>query len=318
MPETFDPYHKWLGIPPEEQPPNHYRLLGMKVFEPDPDVIAHTADQRIGHIRSFQIGEHALLSQRLLNEIAAARVCLLDSKKKAVYDAALLRDLAKDLPKDKAEHGLDLEKLAYLESLAPAAVDKRSNPRRRKKKVPWQLLAIAGAAVLVLAIIGIFELTVGSRDKKDTDETAEQLFAKSKPEATVPAEKPKEKPEPDLNAKANHKVEPARPADHASQPEPIKATKPENTPAAESPEMAAKRLKQALANAKTPEDFRAVARRGLKLFELAAAGGQTDLTKRIATIALIAAREAEDDTLAADATFCILKGRRQPTRAEEQ
>lgn len=23
----FDPYHKWLGIPPKDQPPNHYRLL---------------------------------------------------------------------------------------------------------------------------------------------------------------------------------------------------------------------------------------------------------------------------------------------------
>lgn len=23
----FDPYHRWLGIPPSEQPANHYRLL---------------------------------------------------------------------------------------------------------------------------------------------------------------------------------------------------------------------------------------------------------------------------------------------------
>ena len=28
--EKFDPYHIWLGIPPEEQPPNHYRLLGCR------------------------------------------------------------------------------------------------------------------------------------------------------------------------------------------------------------------------------------------------------------------------------------------------
>ena len=25
----FDPYHRWLGIPPEEQPADHYRLLGI-------------------------------------------------------------------------------------------------------------------------------------------------------------------------------------------------------------------------------------------------------------------------------------------------
>ncbi len=30
---NFDPYHKWLGIPPDEQPANHYRLLGLELFE---------------------------------------------------------------------------------------------------------------------------------------------------------------------------------------------------------------------------------------------------------------------------------------------
>lgn len=34
MPEPFDPYSEWLGIAPEEQPPDHYRLLGIAPFEP--------------------------------------------------------------------------------------------------------------------------------------------------------------------------------------------------------------------------------------------------------------------------------------------
>ena len=29
----FDPYDQWLGIPAQEQPPNHYRLLGVSLFE---------------------------------------------------------------------------------------------------------------------------------------------------------------------------------------------------------------------------------------------------------------------------------------------
>jgi hypothetical protein len=29
----FDPYRKWLGIAPADQPPNHYRLLGLDLFE---------------------------------------------------------------------------------------------------------------------------------------------------------------------------------------------------------------------------------------------------------------------------------------------
>ena len=28
MSDHFDPYYTWLGIPPEEQPPDHYRLIG--------------------------------------------------------------------------------------------------------------------------------------------------------------------------------------------------------------------------------------------------------------------------------------------------
>ena len=27
--DTFDPRHRWLGIPPEDQPPNNHRLLGI-------------------------------------------------------------------------------------------------------------------------------------------------------------------------------------------------------------------------------------------------------------------------------------------------
>ena len=41
---AFDPYHKWLAIPPEEQPPNHYRLLGFPQFEFDADVIEGAAE----------------------------------------------------------------------------------------------------------------------------------------------------------------------------------------------------------------------------------------------------------------------------------
>ena len=83
---SFDAYHKWLGIRPEEQPANHYRLLGINLFEGDADVIASAADQRMGHVRLFQTGEHAAFSQRILNELATARVCLLNSSKKVAYD----------------------------------------------------------------------------------------------------------------------------------------------------------------------------------------------------------------------------------------
>ena len=64
MSEQFDPYHKWLGIPPPEQPPDHYRLLGIRRSDHDPDVIENAADRRTAHVRSAQTGEHAAASKK--------------------------------------------------------------------------------------------------------------------------------------------------------------------------------------------------------------------------------------------------------------
>lgn len=90
----FDPYRKWLGIPSWEQPPNHYRLLGINLFENDPDVIETAADRQMGHVRNYQAGKYSELSQRLLNELSAARLCLLAPDKKKAYDEKLRTELA--------------------------------------------------------------------------------------------------------------------------------------------------------------------------------------------------------------------------------
>ncbi|HET6879639.1 MAG TPA: WD40 repeat domain-containing protein [Pirellulales bacterium] len=91
---AFDPYHKWLGIPAAEQPANHYRLLAVALFEDDPDVIETAADQRMALLRTFQTGPHSADSQRLLNELSSARLCLLTQEKKSAYDADLRRRIA--------------------------------------------------------------------------------------------------------------------------------------------------------------------------------------------------------------------------------
>ena len=90
----FDPYLKWLGIHPKDQPPHHYRLLGIDTFESDPDVISNAADARMAQIRTYQAGRYSSLSQQILNEIAAAKVALLSGQKKAEYDEQLRARLA--------------------------------------------------------------------------------------------------------------------------------------------------------------------------------------------------------------------------------
>ncbi len=85
----FDPYYEWLSIPPEEQPANFYRLLGLKVLEANANVISSAADRQMTHVRSFAGGPKAGIAQRVLNELAGARVMLLEPARKAAYDAML-------------------------------------------------------------------------------------------------------------------------------------------------------------------------------------------------------------------------------------
>ena len=99
---TFDPYHKWLAIPPAEQPPHHYRLLGVALYEADLDVIEAAADRQMSYIRQCATGPYTKESQKILNELSAARVCLLNKAKKEAYDRELKARLAPPKPAEPA------------------------------------------------------------------------------------------------------------------------------------------------------------------------------------------------------------------------
>ena len=91
---SFDAYLNWLGIPPHEQPPNFYRLLGVVLFESNPEVIQQAADRQSLHVGSFQAGPQGEMCQQLMNEIAMAQFCLLNPQQKAAYDGQLYESLA--------------------------------------------------------------------------------------------------------------------------------------------------------------------------------------------------------------------------------
>jgi hypothetical protein len=135
----FDPYLKWFGIHPKDQPPNHYRLLGIELFESDPDVISNAGDSRMLLVKTFQTGGNADVSQRILNEVAAAKVRLLTPAKKADYDAALRRQLG------VAEPG------------APVAVEPVAG-----KRPSWALLA---GVLAVLALAAVVWIASRGRDR---------------------------------------------------------------------------------------------------------------------------------------------------------
>jgi serine/threonine protein kinase len=102
VPVQFDPYYKWLSIPPEEQPANFYRLLGVKELEADTDVIQSAADRQMAHVRTFATGPNSAIAQRVLNELSGARGMLTDPARKKAYDA-MLRSAASEAKQVAAE-----------------------------------------------------------------------------------------------------------------------------------------------------------------------------------------------------------------------
>ena len=89
----FDPYLEWLGIPLDERPIDNYRLLGVPRFETDSARIAAAADERMTQLRKYQTGPRGRFTQKLLNELSAAKGCLLSPERKAAYDQALHQQL---------------------------------------------------------------------------------------------------------------------------------------------------------------------------------------------------------------------------------
>ena len=87
----FDPYHKWLRIPPQEQPPNHYRLLGLEVVRIDPEVIDAAANRQMAYIQQLA-GETWRFVAEITQRTIRRTLVLLDQKKKTHYDAELRRN----------------------------------------------------------------------------------------------------------------------------------------------------------------------------------------------------------------------------------
>ena len=144
----FDPYYKWLGIPPKDQPPNHYRLLALDRFESDPDVIDAAANRQMAYLQQRATGKHAALSQKLLNEITAARLCLLNPQKKAEYDAELKAKLA-----PKAEDNEAIPPPASVPSTVPLSDHKETAPQQPTPNHRSRRIVLVSGGCLALALV---------------------------------------------------------------------------------------------------------------------------------------------------------------------
>jgi len=163
MPAPFDPYAQWLGIPAAEQPPDYYRLLGVQQFESEPAVLARAADERMAHVRKFQTGPRGAFTQPILNELAAARLCLLNPASKASYDQMLQGLLMVAAPPVPAEAPSAPVAPIPLQPAAVVVVEPtvrqapRRQPLRRRRDWTWVwavgMVALAGAALMFAFVL---------------------------------------------------------------------------------------------------------------------------------------------------------------------
>lgn len=177
--DAFDPYEQWLGISPGERPADHYRLLGLPRFEDDLARVAAAADARMTLVRSYQVGPRGRYTQRVLNELAAARVCLTTPEAKAAYDESLrVRDLAAVAPSAM----LPVPRPPPVASpLAPPVLPPPVAPRLPNLQMdtgqsgelepdadfaepsPWRrpIVGLVGAALVVLAVVAVGGIGTG-------------------------------------------------------------------------------------------------------------------------------------------------------------
>ena len=78
----------WLGLPPGEWPPDHYRLLGLEPGEDNAELIEQRVHQRLDAVRCYQM-MHPEQATEAMNRLAQAFVCLMEPATKKAYDAAL-------------------------------------------------------------------------------------------------------------------------------------------------------------------------------------------------------------------------------------
>ncbi|HVW39123.1 MAG TPA: hypothetical protein VHB99_17530, partial [Pirellulales bacterium] len=116
---------------------------GISADERDLDVIEAAVLRQSAFVRNFQAGAHAEEATRILNEIAAARLCLVDAKKRAKYDADLAKRPASKRSGESSARHSDLAVDVAAASAAPsqrapqpAPPSQRASPAAPRQPAP--------------------------------------------------------------------------------------------------------------------------------------------------------------------------------------
>ncbi|MEZ6126828.1 MAG: hypothetical protein R3C49_27240 [Planctomycetaceae bacterium] len=159
MTAAFDPYRELLNITSSERPPDHYCLLGLKPFESDRGVIEEAAEVRMTALQELANSEYMDASQQLLNEVAAARRCLLDATRRIAYDEELRKRRERSAaagtrPSGRAASAASAASGASTTAgTRQATTASRASAKQARKLKPALPLGAAAAVAALLAIV---------------------------------------------------------------------------------------------------------------------------------------------------------------------
>jgi hypothetical protein len=149
--KEIDVYKDWLGITETARPLNHYQLLRLKQFEDDPAKVRDNYRKMNAHVRKYGAGEYGPLSQKLLNELAKAMLCLTDARRKGEYDATLGRKEAAAGAKQSFEQMLLARKIVDANQLNKARTFANTVGLELRDAIVQQKFASADAVMPVYA-----------------------------------------------------------------------------------------------------------------------------------------------------------------------
>lgn len=171
MASNFDPYWEWLKIPANQQPPNYYRLLGLKPLESDAVAIEAAINRLVEKMQRLSNGPQVEAAQKILNQVAAARICFNDATKKQIYDSKLSAKLLSQqvagsniaAPKPKPEIGSpstagrpnDSPRNLAGKSNAAAGSKSRLDPNEESNDELQRILRMKYASVAMLVLGGL-------------------------------------------------------------------------------------------------------------------------------------------------------------------
>ena len=181
----IDPYLLWLGIRDSKRPPNYYSLLGLSLYERNPEVIAKAAQLAMARVNSLGREEYPELADRVTSEIQAASSCLLVDSRRNDYEEGLRSEAGDSAPENATIPEITIgNSSGSARGSSRIRSSSRSSSKRtkrrssssgysystRKKKKSW-LPWLAGPAVLLVGVAALWFFVLRDKDSFTNNKT---------------------------------------------------------------------------------------------------------------------------------------------------